>query len=72
MAVPRFSRQQLLDYYGQVIGDERVYLQDTQIAELLAPASGFENRYSKYQIIQMALMDNTRLKEMWERREVKR
>ncbi|MBN1148844.1 MAG: DinB family protein [Anaerolineales bacterium] len=76
-AIPRFSRQQLLGYYDQVLNEARAYLQVTPIEELLAPAPGFEGRFSKYQIIQMALMDNTRhlgeiftLKNMWERRQV--
>jgi hypothetical protein len=41
---------------------------------LLTTAPGFEGRFSKYQCIQMALMDNARhlgeiytLKAMWER-----
>jgi hypothetical protein len=74
MAVPRFTCQQLLDYYDQVLDSVRAYLQDTPIDGLLAPAPGFDGRYSKYQIVQMALMDNTRhlgeifaLKEMWKR-----
>jgi hypothetical protein len=77
VAIPRFTGQQLLGYYGQVLDAVRAYLQDTSIDDLLTPAPGFEGSFSKYQIVQMALMDNTRhlgeifaLKEMWERGKV--
>ena len=73
-AVPRFAGDQLLDYHGQVVELVREMVMVHSIEELLADAPGFNGRYSKYQVIGMALMDNVRhlgeiyaIKAMWGR-----
>jgi len=40
-AIPRFTHQQLLGYYSQVLDNVRAFLQGTPIDELLEPAPGF-------------------------------
>jgi hypothetical protein len=73
-AIPRFSKAQLLGYIDDVYDTVKATVNDTPMEELQVPGAGFEGRYSKYQCIQMALMDNARhlgevftLKAMWER-----
>ena len=73
-AIPRFTKAQLLAYIDDVYDTVKAYVSDTPMEELQTPGAGFEERYSKYQCIQMALMDNARhlgeiytLKAMWER-----
>jgi hypothetical protein len=64
----------LLGYIDDVYDTVKATVNDTPMEELQVPGAGFEGRYSKYQCIQMALMDNARhlgevftLKAMWER-----
>lgn len=73
-ALPQLSREQLLGYLDQVYDRTREYVAATPIETLLTPAAGFEGKYTKYQCIQMALMDNVRhlgeifaIKASWER-----
>ncbi|MCP4428399.1 MAG: DinB family protein [Chloroflexi bacterium] len=73
-AIPRFTREQLLAYHGQTVELVREVVTGQTIEELLDDAVGFNGRFSKYQVIGMALMDNVRhlgeiyaLKAMWER-----
>jgi hypothetical protein len=73
-AIPRLSAEQHLGYFDDVHRAVRAYVESTPIEELLTTAPGFDGRFSKYQCIQMALMDNARhlgeiytLKAMWER-----
>jgi uncharacterized damage-inducible protein DinB len=73
-AIPQFTRERLLGYLDQVYDAVKDYVRETPIEELLTPAPGFDGKFSKYQIIQMALMDNVRhlgeittLKARWER-----
>jgi uncharacterized damage-inducible protein DinB len=75
-AIPRFTRQQLLDYFDEVLDAVKGYLSELSGEQLFSPAPGFEGRYSIYQVITMAMMDNTRhlgeiytIKSMWERRQ---
>lgn len=72
--VPRLEREQLLGYLAGVYDAVRAYVEANPIDDLLQPAVGFEGKYSRYQCIQMALMDNVRhlgeiyaLKNRWER-----
>jgi hypothetical protein len=58
--VPQLSNKQLLGYLDEVYDTVSAYLENTSIAILLTPAAGFEGRYSKYQCVQMALLDNVR------------
>ena len=73
-AVPRFSRELVLGYLDEVYDRVKGYLADTPIEDLLEAAAGFEGRYSRYQCVQMALLDNIRhlgeiyaLKARWQR-----
>jgi hypothetical protein len=50
------------------------YLASTSIEKLQTPSAGFDGRYTKYQCIQMALLDNVRhlgeiyaIKARWDR-----
>jgi hypothetical protein len=46
----------LNDVYDEV----KEYLAHKPMEDLLMPAAGFDGRYSQYQCIQMALLDNVR------------
>ena len=59
-AVPQLARTQILAYLDEVYDTVKEYLTNTTIEELLTPSGGFEGRYTKYQCIQMALLDNVR------------
>ena len=72
--VPQLSRKQLLGYLDEVYDTVREYLTHTLVEHLLTPSAGFEGRYTKYQCVQMALLDNVRhlgeiyaIKARWER-----
>lgn len=74
-AIPRFIRAELLGYIDDVAEAATAYLTNNPIEALLEPGAGFDGKFSRYQCIQMALMDNVRhlgeiftLKSMWERR----
>lgn len=58
--VPQLSRKQLLRYLDEVYDTVREYLTDKPMERLLTPSAGFEGRYTKYQCVQMALLDNVR------------
>ena len=73
-AVPQLTREQLLCYFDEVYDAVRDYLAGIAMDQLLSPAAGFEGKYTQYQCIQMALMDNVRhlgeiyaIKASWER-----
>jgi hypothetical protein len=59
-AIPRLTRVQLIGYIDDVYDTVKVYLESNHFEELETPAAGFDGRYSKYQCIQMALLDNIR------------
>jgi hypothetical protein len=59
-AIPPISREQILGYLDQVYDITREYLAATAEEILQTPAPGFEGKYSRYQCIQMPLMDNVR------------
>ncbi|MCB2214378.1 DinB family protein [bacterium] len=72
--VPRLGREQTLTYLDQVYDSVQAYLTATSEEELLSPGAGFGGRYSRYQCIQMPLMDNIRhlgeiysIRSRWER-----
>ena len=74
-AVPRLSAEGSLGYLDNVYGALRVYLARTSNSELQRPAPGFDGRFTRYQCLQMALMDNVRhlgeimaLRARWERK----
>ena len=58
--MPHLSREQILGYLDEVYATVTAYLASISIEQLLAPGAGFEGRYTRYQCIQMALMDNVR------------
>ncbi len=59
-AIPRMSREQLLGYLDDVYAATKEYLRSISNQELQALAPGFEGQFTRYQCIQMALMDNVR------------
>jgi hypothetical protein len=58
--IPQFSKEQLLGYLDDVYNTVEEYLKDIPIEELFTPAIGFQGKYTQYQCIQMALLDNIR------------
>ncbi len=74
-AMPELTRAQVLGYLNDVYDAARQYLADVPIEQLLLPAPGFEGKYSRYQCVQMALLDNVRhlgevfaIQARWQRR----
>ena len=72
--VPRLTAEESLGYLDDVYGAVRAYLAETSSSDLQRPAPGFGGRFTRYQCVQMALMDNVRhlgeimaLKARWER-----
>ena len=72
--VPQLSRKQLIGYLDEVYDTVREYLTNTPMERMQTPSAGFEGRYTKYQCVQMALMDNVRhlgeiyaIRARWER-----
>jgi hypothetical protein len=59
-SMPRFTKEQLLAYLDEVYQAVRSYVQATSMTELAEPAPGFNQRYTKYQVLSMALLDNVR------------
>lgn len=73
--IPQLSRDQILGYLDNVYDTVREYLENTDIKNLLTSSAGFDGKYSKYQCVQMALLDNIRhlgeifsIKSRWSRR----
>jgi hypothetical protein len=73
-AMPDFSLELLLNYLDEIYGLVQTYLQVTSMAELIRPAPGLEGKYTCYQMLLMAVMDNVRhlgeirlIKALWER-----
>jgi hypothetical protein len=73
-AMPEFSQEQLMGFLEDVYGTVRAYLLSTAMIELAKPAAGFEGKFTRYQVISMALMDNARhlgeirlIKSLWQR-----
>jgi hypothetical protein len=58
--LPQLNRELVLGYLDEVYAAVRVYLENIPPEKLLTPGTSFEGRYSQYQCIQMALMDNIR------------
>ena len=74
-AIPQLTREQALGYLDKVYDVVKEYLAITPIEQLQTPAAGFDGRYTQYQCIQMALLDNVRhlgeiyaIKARWDRR----
>jgi hypothetical protein len=65
----------VLGYLDNVYDAVKDFLTSLSEEQLLSPGAGFEGKYSKYQCIQMALMDNVRhlgeifaIESSWKRR----
>lgn len=74
-AMPHLTREQILGYLNDVYDTVCAFLTSTSAEELFLPSAGFDGRYSKYQCVQMALLDNVRhlgelfaIQASWERR----
>ena len=74
-AMPPLTREQVLGYLDNVYDAVKDFLTSLSEEQLLSPGAGFEGKYSKYQCIQMALMDNVRhlgeifaIESSWKRR----
>jgi hypothetical protein len=59
-AVPQLMRDDLLGYLDDVYMDARNYLRETPNQKLQEQAPGLEGRFTRYQCIQIVLMDNVR------------
>jgi hypothetical protein len=59
-SIPRFTKEQLLCYLDDVYGAVKGYVQVTSMTDLAEPAPGFDEHYTKYQVLSMALLDNVR------------
>jgi hypothetical protein len=73
-AMPKFSKEQLIVFLEDVYDSVREYLKSTTIQALAKPGAGFEGKFTQYQVISMALMDNVRhlgeirlTRSLWER-----
>ena len=58
--VPQLTKDQVLEYLDKVYDTVKEYLENMSMEELQMPGAGFDGRYTKYQCIQMALLDNVR------------
>lgn len=74
-AIPRLTREEILAFVDEVYDTVRAYLESIPMDELQTPGTGFEGKYTRYQFVQMALLDNIRhlgeiftIKSMWDRR----
>jgi hypothetical protein len=59
-SLPPMSSEQLVTYLETVYDRVKNYLEAITEKELLEPAPGFDGKYSRYQCIQMPLLDNVR------------
>lgn len=73
-AIPEMTQEFLLGYVDDVIQKTTTYVINYDIEELLLPAVGWDAKYTRYQVITMAMMDQSRhlgelyaIKAMWER-----
>ena len=73
-AMPRYTDSDLMGFIEGVYADLRDFLVITPMEELAKPGTGFEGRYTRHQVIMMALMDNVRhlgeirlTQSLWER-----
>jgi len=64
----------MLDYLDEVYDTVKEYLASISMEKLQSTGAGFDGKYTKYQCIQMALLDNVRhlgeiyaIKASWDR-----
>lgn len=72
--MPKLSKEQLMDFLEDIYSTVREYLKNTSMIELAKPATGFDGKFTRYQVISMALLDNVRhlgeirlIKSLWQR-----
>jgi hypothetical protein len=72
--MPRFTKDQLTVFLEQVYEEVGQYLRSIPMETMAEPAAGFDGKYTRYQVISMALMDNVRhlgeirlIKSLWSR-----
>ena len=58
--MPQLAKAQVLDYLDEVYDTVKKYLASISMEKLQTPGAGFDGEYTKYQCIQMALLDNVR------------
>ena len=75
VAIPKLTREQILEHLNDVYDTVKEYLSNIPVEKLQSPSAGFNAKYTKYQCIQMALLDNVRhlgeiyaLKARWDRK----
>jgi hypothetical protein len=75
VAMPQLTREQVLGYLNDVYDTVKEYLTNTPMEKMQMPGVGFKGKYSQYQCIQMALLDNVRhlgeifaIKARWDRK----
>jgi hypothetical protein len=59
-AMPQLTKAQVLDYLDCVYDAVKEYLEGMSAEKLQMPGGGFEGKFTIYQCIQMALLDNVR------------
>ncbi len=76
-AMPALNKDLVLGYLNEVYDTVNLYLAATPFDTLQVTAPGFDGKYSLYQCIQMAMLDNVRhlgeifaIKSSWERKSV--
>jgi len=74
VAIPQLTGKQMLDYLDEVYDTVKEYLASISMEKLQSTGAGFDGKYTKYQCIQMALLDNVRhlgeiyaIKASWDR-----
>jgi hypothetical protein len=74
-AIPQLTKEQVLGYLDEVYDMVKEYLKNISVEKMQMPGAGFEGKYSQYQCIQMALLDNVRhlgeilaIKARWDRK----
>jgi hypothetical protein len=74
-AMPLLTREEVLGYLNDVYDTVKDFLANTPIEKLEMSGVGFEGKYSQYQCVQMALLDNIRhlgeifaIQSSWKRR----
>lgn len=73
-AIPPLTRKLIVGYLNDVYDSVKELLENTPIENLQMPGAGFDGKYTKYQCIQMPLLDNVRhlgelfaIKASWDR-----
>ena len=72
--IPDFTKVQVMGYIQDVYTALRKHIKSSSMSELAQPSLGFDGKFTRYQVISMALMDNVRhlgeirlIQSLWER-----